>query len=66
MIRKRVLRTGDGSHRYSQTKTAAENLLTYVHSPDRLDEKNVWGWDDLDMKKIDIEDAKIYFKAKTT
>lgn len=62
MIHKRVLRTGDGSHRYSKLKTAAEKLHMYVNSIDHHEE-TVWGWDDRDMKKTDIEDAKIINKS---
>ena len=32
MIRKRVLRTGDGTHRYSKAQTAKELLEAYDHN----------------------------------
>ena len=54
MIRKRVLRTGDGSHRYSQEelkkKTARELLDIYNANKSSSDNNNfypkdtLWGW----------------------
>lgn len=50
MIRKRVLRTGDGSHRYSQeelkTKTAKELLDTFNNNNNNEEEHvdTLWGW----------------------
>lgn len=58
MIRKRVLRTGDGTHRYSKLKSTADKLNMYINSED-LDEEVVWGWDDKDMRSEDRSDAKI-------
>jgi hypothetical protein len=48
MIRKRVLRTGDGSHRYSKQKdlTARELLDEYNNNNKEEDEHvdTLWGW----------------------
>lgn len=49
MIRKRVLRTGDGSHRYSKAKTTRELLDAYNNNSNNNDgdDENVdtlWGW----------------------
>lgn len=52
MIRKRVQRTGDGTHeRFS-------NSTPHSHEGD------VWGWGDKDMPKEDYEDATIINKTQ--
>lgn len=57
MVRKRILRTGDGSHKFSLT----ENIKTQL--PDHsVDENLVWGWDDKDMTDVDKKDAQILNK----
>lgn len=54
MIRKRVLRTGDGSHRYSKQNkelTARELLDTYNNNNNEEEEEHVdtlWGWGKFD------------------
>lgn len=60
MIRKRVLRTGDGSHRYSDeelsAKTAKELLDTFNNNNNNEAEEHVdtlWGWG-----KFPLEPAK--------
>lgn len=59
MVRKRILRTGDGTHKFSLT----ENIKTQL--PDHsLDENLVWGWDDKDMSEVDKNEAKIYNKIE--
>lgn len=70
LIQKRILRTGDGSHKYSKLKTKEEKMMAYVM--DRTvdangnhihhEEDNVWGWDDA------TEEDKKYAKIlqKTT
>jgi stearoyl-CoA desaturase (delta-9 desaturase) len=63
MIKKRVLRTGDGSHKWSQLKTTQEKLAALVNDPSRdTSEPLIWGWDDIDMSKEDKTDAKIIKK----
>lgn len=56
MIRKRVLRTGDGSHRYSKekadAKTAKELLEAYNNNNNNNEEEDdhvdtLWGWGEL-------------------
>ncbi|GAB0087430.1 Acyl-CoA desaturase [Sergentomyia squamirostris] len=63
MIRKRLLRTGDGSHEVSRTKRDEElrNLLMSDHHH-YSDQNMVWGWDDNDMNEEDKKFAKIYNK----
>lgn len=63
MINRRVLRTGDGSHKYSKLKTTQEKILAYVNDVTTDDSGNhthdekqlIWGFDDKDM---DEEDKK--------
>lgn len=55
MIKKRALRTGDGT-RYESGKD-------HEHIHDHTHEDAVWGWDDTDMKPEDIQEAKIINKA---
>lgn len=62
MIRKRVLRTGDGSNRYAEANTAQEKLYAYVNDPNNNEEGMIWGWDDKDMNVEDKCDAKILNK----
>lgn len=59
MVRKRILRTGDGSHKFSLT----ENIKTQL--PDHSEDENlVWGWDDKDMTELDKKEANIYNKIE--
>ncbi|CAG9828026.1 unnamed protein product [Diabrotica balteata] len=60
MVRKRIARTGDGSHEHG--KLPLENGNTQDHHD--LNEKVVWGWDDKDMKPEDIKDVTIKFKSR--
>lgn len=67
LIRKRILRTGDGSHKYSNLKTNEEIMMAYVM--DRTldadgnhvhhEEDKIWGWDDAAMPEEDKKYAKI-------
>jgi stearoyl-CoA desaturase (Delta-9 desaturase) len=45
MVKKRVLRTGDGTHPYSQESKIATALQDHHHDS----ENAIWGWDDNDM-----------------
>lgn len=47
MIRKRVSRTGDGSH------PTAKEVGAYSHDDHQHPENPVWGWDDQDMSDED-------------
>lgn len=69
MIRRRVLRTGDGSHQYSKIKNDEELLKTflmqshvdangnYLH-----DEDSIWGYNDEMMKNEDKKFIKVLHK----
>lgn len=57
MIRKRVSRTGDGSHPLSNT---ADDPDADHHHP----ENPVWGWDDEDMTEEERKLAEIAHKQK--
>jgi len=66
VIRKRVLRTGDGSHRYNIEN---QTLIMDIHNTsntNHIDENEnmVWGWDDADLHNEDKEDALILNKYK--
>uniref|UniRef100_A0A1B0DIJ1 Fatty acid desaturase domain-containing protein n=1 Tax=Phlebotomus papatasi TaxID=29031 RepID=A0A1B0DIJ1_PHLPP len=63
MIRKRILRTGDGSHEYSRNKREEELRQMLMSDHDHYHDQNmVWGWDDNDMDEEDKKFAKIYNK----
>lgn len=73
MINRRVSRTGDGSHKYSQLKTTEEKILAYVNDVTTdanghhaHDEKQlVWGFDDKDMDEEDKKYVTILNKHDT-
>lgn len=56
LIRKRVQRTGDGSHPLGKKKEEDDN---HHHHP----ENPVWGWDDTDMTEEDRQLAEISNKV---
>ncbi|XP_055381401.1 acyl-CoA Delta-9 desaturase-like [Condylostylus longicornis] len=57
MIRKRILRTGDGSHKVSGQQKKIDELIRQL---DHEKEENlVWGWDDKDMTEEDRKEATI-------
>lgn len=58
LIKKRVLRTGDGSHQYSEERLR-EKMVDYINNLDHENEQVVWGWDDVDMKEDDRKDATV-------
>ena len=61
LIRRRILRTGDGSHKYSKLKTKEEKMWAYVNdrsidsNGNHIHHKNdnVWGWDDVALLEED-------------
>lgn len=58
IIKKRVLRTGDGSHPYSEEELR-EKMFDYINNMDHEHENPVWGWDDKDMDEDDRRDATV-------
>lgn len=62
MIKKRVLRTGDGSHTYSEQELTAK-MVDYINNLDHESEQAVWGWDDRDMNELDRQDATVQNKS---
>ena len=62
LIRKRVLRTGDGTHQYNEQELQAR-MVDYVNQLDHESEQAVWGWDDKDMNEQDRQDATVRNKA---
>lgn len=70
-IRKRMLRTGDGSNQYSNIKdldaTVKNFIEDYKNNNCKVEEMkngNVWGWDDEDMTEEEKSLVKIYNKEK--
>lgn len=53
MIRKRMIRTGDGSNQYSNIKDLNKALEKFVQDQNNNIEEGIthtiWGWDDKDM-----------------
>lgn len=69
MIRRRVLRTGDGSHNYSKIKNDEELLKTFING--HLDangnyihdhQDSIWGFNDEMMKNEDKKFIKVLHK----
>lgn len=58
MIRKRVARTGDGSHPYNKEKELIEKDDDDHYHP----ENPIWGWDDQDMTEEEKKLAEIVHK----
>lgn len=58
LIKKRVLRTGDGTHPYSEERLR-EQMVDYINNLDHESENVVWGWDDADMHEEDRIDATV-------
>lgn len=58
MIKKRVLRTGDGTHPYSEEQLR-EKMVDFINNLDHEQENVVWGWDDHDMAEDDRRDATV-------
>lgn len=62
IIRKRVQRTGDGTHKWS---TNREQLMNILNNPDfEHGESNIFGWTDNDMDIEEKNDAIICNKEK--
>ncbi|CAO1420630.1 unnamed protein product [Diamesa serratosioi] len=59
MVKKRVLRTGDGTHRYSNEENNDENN-------DERDVEHFWGYGDGDMIEEDLNDITILHKKYDT
>lgn len=59
MIRKRVLRSGDGTHKYNNESNLQEELKDNLDNHVHNDEENIWGWDDPSFKKEDKDDVKV-------
>lgn len=57
MVRKRVKRTGDGEK--GQIQSSNDH-----HSQDSNFSTLVWGWNDNDMEKHQIQNTNIYYVAK--
>ena len=51
MIRKRVLRTGDGTHQISKIGKKTEDLIAQLDH--EKEDQMIWGWDDKDMLEED-------------
>jgi stearoyl-CoA desaturase (delta-9 desaturase) len=63
IIKKRVLRTGDGTHPYS--KLEQNNNNNQNSKSDEKSESALWGWDDKDITKNDINATTIHHDVKS-
>lgn len=61
MIKKRVLRTGDGSHEYSKEFSNSQGTNEIL--PER-DVEHFWGWNDEMMTSEDRENVTIVNQTK--
>lgn len=69
-----MLRTGDGSHQFSNIKDLDQTLKNFVEDynnnnckvvcSDAMKNGNVWGWDDKDMTEEERSLVKIYNREK--
>jgi stearoyl-CoA desaturase (delta-9 desaturase) len=61
IIRRRIERTGDGTHKYSLLKTPEERLDAMVDCLNNncVNYNNLWGWEDKDMEEVDKRDALV-------
>lgn len=57
MVRKRVLRTGDGSHKYSKLQDA--EILDNNNDVEERDTEHFWGWGDSEMNEEDMKYVEI-------
>lgn len=66
MIRKRALRTGDGSHRFAKEKTDMNGNAVDSESDVLIEkqQKVLWGWNDLEMTDLDKTAADIHYGKK--
>lgn len=70
-MRKRIQRTGDGSHKYSELKSNEEKILAYVNDRSfdangnhiHHEEDMIWGWDDKAMSEEDKKYVTILSKT---
>jgi len=57
-IKRRILRTGDGSHDVSK-ENFQDSFKNFIDNFEHKEEEMVWGWDDKDLTQQDRKDAKI-------
>jgi stearoyl-CoA desaturase (delta-9 desaturase) len=62
MIRERVLRTGDGSHKYS--KDADEADIEANNNQTVTTTEHFWGWGDKEMTEADLKGVEILYKEE--
>lgn len=55
MIKKRVLRTGDGTHEYSKEAKKNQQDIDNNNIVEDRDVNHFWGWEDADMTHDDKE-----------
>jgi hypothetical protein len=71
LINKRIQRTGDGSHKYSNFETNEQKMMAYIHERTvdangnhiHHEEDTLWGWDDDAMPEEDKKHVKIEKKT---
>jgi stearoyl-CoA desaturase (Delta-9 desaturase) len=60
VIRKRVLRTGDGSHPYSKEAKKQDLEVDNNNEGENRDLNHFWGWDDEEMREEDKQVTILY------
>lgn len=62
MVKKRVLRTGDGSHKYAKLEAKDVEGRIDNNNIDERDTEHFWGWGDKEMTDADLKNVEILHK----
>lgn len=62
MVKQRLLRTGDGSHKYAQISTKDVESRLDNNNFDARDTEHFWGWGDNEMTEEDLKNVEILHK----
>lgn len=62
-IRKRIERTGDGTHKHFWKGNSAKDTNSIIDNDHHSCEDHVWGWGDEDMKEDDYKRVSVFEKA---
>jgi len=64
MVRKRVLRTGDGNHRFAKENALEPASVDNNNSGEEIrDTEHFWGWGDKEMNDDDMKNVEILHKT---
>jgi stearoyl-CoA desaturase (Delta-9 desaturase) len=64
IIKRRILRTGDGSHPYSQSQKQSDDDNNNNEDQVERDVEHFWGFGDKEMTKQDMENVEILYSKK--